>query len=244
MLQHRNFPARWRNWLSVLLSTSASSMRINGVQGPWIRHSRGLRQGDPLSLYLFILAIDTIQHILQKATDDRLLTPIRDKVSRVRLSLYVDDVVLFVNSTQQDADNLLKIMRHFGRATGLCMNMAKSSVLPIRCGHVNLDKILSNFPGEISSFPTTYLGLPLAIGQLRITHLNACLDRAVGKLAGWQGCLLNQGGHRELVKTILSTLPTHLLVVIKPPKKFYKDFDKLRRYFLWVDDQEIHGGKC
>jgi hypothetical protein len=124
------------------------------------------------------------------------------------------------------------------------MNMTKSSVLSIRCGQINLDEILSNFPGEISSFPTTYLGLPLTLGQLIITHLQSCLDRATGKLAGWQGLLLNQGGRRELVKTVLSTLPTHLLAVIKPPKKFYKDFDKLRRCFLWVGDHEIHGGKC
>jgi hypothetical protein len=244
MLQYRNFPTRWRNWLSVLLSTSASLVRINGVQGAWIKHFCGLRQGDPLSPYLFILAIDTIQQILQKATDEGLLTPIRDRVCIVRLSLYADDAVLFVNPTQQDVDNLLEIMRHFGRSTGLCMNMAKSSVLPIRCGQVNLDQILSNFPREISSFPTTYLGLPLTLGWLRKTHLQSCLDQPAGKLARWQARLLNQGGRRELVKTVLSTLPTHLLAVIKLPKRFYKDVDKLRRRFLWVGDQEIHGGEC
>jgi hypothetical protein len=42
MLQHRSFSTRWRNWLSILLSTSASSVRLNGIQGPWIRHCRGL----------------------------------------------------------------------------------------------------------------------------------------------------------------------------------------------------------
>jgi hypothetical protein len=88
----------------------------------------------PLSPYLFILAIDTIQHILQKSTDEGLLTLIRDGVSRVRLSLCSDDAVLFMNPTRQDVDNVLEIMRHFGKATGLCMNMTKSSVLPIRCG--------------------------------------------------------------------------------------------------------------
>jgi hypothetical protein len=92
------------------------------------------------------------------------------------LCLISYDAVLFVNPTRQDVDNVLEIMRHFGKATGLCMNMAKSSVLPIRCGQVNLDEILSNFSGERASFPTTYLGLPLTVGRLRITHLQPCLD--------------------------------------------------------------------
>jgi hypothetical protein len=52
------------------------------------------------------------------------------------------------------------------------------------------------------------------------------------KLAGWQGCLLNLGGQRELVRSVLSSLPTYLLIVIKPPRKFYKDMDKIRCRFL------------
>jgi hypothetical protein len=198
----------------------------------------------PLSPYFFILAIDTIQYILQKSTNEGLLTQIRDRASQVRLSQYADDVVLFVNPTRQDVDNVMDIMRHFGRATGLCMNMAKRLVLPIRCGRVNLDEILNNITGERSSFPITYLGLPVTIGLLKIAHLQRCQDRAAGKLVGWQGRLLNQGRRRELVKMVLSALPTYLLTVLKPPKTFYKYLDKLRRRFLWGGDQEINGGKC
>jgi hypothetical protein len=53
------------------------------------------------------------------------------------------------------------------------------------------------------------------------------LDRAFLKLGGWQADLLNMGGRRELIKTVLGLLPTYLLTVIKPPKKFYKEIDKL-----------------
>jgi hypothetical protein len=68
LLLHRGFPSRWRNWISLLLSTSSSSISLNGTRGPWIRHKRGLQQGDPLSSYLFILAIDTLQYVFRWAT--------------------------------------------------------------------------------------------------------------------------------------------------------------------------------
>jgi hypothetical protein len=164
MLEHRGFLARWRNWLALLLSTSSSSVRMNGIQGPWIKHMRGLRQGDPLSPYLFILVIDTMQHILQRSTEEGLLTPLRDRVARVRLSLYANDAALFLNPTKQDVDNTMEIMRRFGNATGLCMNMEKSAVLPIRCGQINLDEALQNITRERAFFPIIYLGLPITIG--------------------------------------------------------------------------------
>jgi hypothetical protein len=51
-------------------------------------------------------------------------------------------------------------------------------------------------------------------------------------------------GRRELVRSVLSSLPMYLVTVIKPPKKFLKEFNKLRRQFLWAGDGQLTGGKC
>jgi hypothetical protein len=74
---------------------------------------------DPLSPYLFIIAIDTLQHILQRVTDEELLTPLKDLTASLRLSLYADDAAVFVNQVQADVDMLMTIMQHFGIASGL-----------------------------------------------------------------------------------------------------------------------------
>jgi hypothetical protein len=111
-------------------------------------------------------------------------------------------------------------------------------MLPIRCSQVNLDDVLQNFAGARASFPIMYMGLPITLNRLRFSQLQPVLDKAASKLQGWQVDLLNIGGRRELVKTVLGSLPTYLLTVIKPPRRFYKELDKYRGKFMWAGSKD------
>jgi hypothetical protein len=138
----------------------------------------------------------------------------------------------------------MEIMRHFGEATGMRISISKSSVVPIRCAEVNLDQVLQSFQGERATLPITYLGLPITLNKVKMAQLQPILDSAALKLDGWQANLLNIGGRRELVRSVLGSLPTYLLTVIKPPKRFYKEMDKFHHKFLWAGNQTLHGSKC
>jgi hypothetical protein len=107
-----------------------------------------------------------------------------------------------------------------------------------------MDEVLQGFPGPRVSFPLQYLGLPLTLGRIKMVHLQYVQDRARSRVAGWQGRLLNIAGRRELVRSVLSSLLVYLPTVVKAPKNFLKEIDKLRRRFLWVGDQELSRGKC
>jgi hypothetical protein len=96
VLQAPGFGPRWREWISILFRTSSSTVLLNGRQGPSFSHARGVRQGDPLSPMPFILAMDPLQRLLDKATQHGILTPL-PTAAKWRTSMYADDAAIFIN---------------------------------------------------------------------------------------------------------------------------------------------------
>jgi hypothetical protein len=95
LLQFMGFPLRWTNWISMLLSTASSKVAINRQHGDHICHARGLRQGDPLSPLLFVIAMEVLNAMFNKAGKKILLSLLNLRAVPYRISLYADDVVAF-----------------------------------------------------------------------------------------------------------------------------------------------------
>jgi hypothetical protein len=89
-----------------------------------------------------------------------------------------------------------------------------------------------------------YLGMPLTVSRLRKVHLQYLIDRIKARLASWKKKLLSAGGRRELVLSVLSSMPIYVMTALKIPKQIIQEIDKARRKFLWDGGDEIHGGKC
>jgi hypothetical protein len=96
---------------------------LNGIPLEPIPHGNGLRQGDPLSPLLFILAIDPLQRLLQLATEKGLLHKLSGRDARFRVSMYEDDTVIFLKPSVDNAINLKNILLSFGMVTGLQTNL-------------------------------------------------------------------------------------------------------------------------
>jgi hypothetical protein len=233
LLQHLGFPSRWRDWIALLLSSTSSSVLLNGSEGAQFVHRRGLRQGDPLSPLLFILAIDPLHRLLQRTTDLGGLSPLPLREATLRASLYADNAIVFLNPVRSELQLLMRILHAFGDATGLRINISKCSITTIRCGDIDLDDVLAPFDGDRVPFPLKFLGLPLFLGRLSFAHLQLILDRARAKLAGWRGKWINAGGRRALSTSVLSALPIFALTTLKLPKRFFTAFNKIRRPFTW-----------
>jgi hypothetical protein len=186
---------------------------LNGEAGQPVKHGRGLRQGDPLSSMLFILAIDPLQRLLDMATQNGLLHPIGADLVKMRTSLYVDDDALFLRPIASDVANLQHLLHSFGKAIGLCTNILKSEFVRITCEDIDIPTILGDFQARITAMPCKYLGLPLRIGRIRKEDEQILIDKVAGKLPGWKGRMLNKTGRLTLVNSILSSIVTYHMTV-------------------------------
>jgi hypothetical protein len=182
MLRMRGFGPRWRNWIAAFLSTASSRVLFNGEEGASIAHRRGLRQGDPLSPLLFILAMEPLPRLFAMATEAGLLSPL---AGSIRCSLYADDVALFIKPAAAEISLTKAILQVFGEVSGLVVNLSKSQAIPIRCDDINIDNLLQPVGLRVSTLPCTYLGMPLSLRRLRKIDIQPLTDKIAARLGHW-----------------------------------------------------------
>jgi hypothetical protein len=102
LLAHGGFDSKWINWMVSLLHSSSTKIIVNGDLTDHIYHMRGLRQGDPVSSLIFVLVMDCLGRLIDKAQNDLLLPQIGNQILRFRTSIYADDVVIFLRPNLND----------------------------------------------------------------------------------------------------------------------------------------------
>jgi hypothetical protein len=95
-MQAISFSSVWHDWVSALLSSASNKVMLNGAPGEIVCHARGLRQGYPLSPMLFLLVMEVLSTMFRRADDWSLLQPLCAWPIPHCVSLYVDDMVLFI----------------------------------------------------------------------------------------------------------------------------------------------------
>jgi retron-type reverse transcriptase len=133
VLTHKGFGPKWLNWTRSILQSGTSSVLLNGVQGKTFHCKRGVRQGDPLSPLLFVLAADLLQSIINKARQLNLLQlPLIDRCGQdFPIVQYADDTLLIMEACPKQFFFPKAILNSFTTSTGLRVNYNKSSMYPI-----------------------------------------------------------------------------------------------------------------
>ncbi|XP_050225835.1 uncharacterized protein LOC126675263 [Mercurialis annua] len=235
VMARMNFDATWINWISSFFSSSQLSVLVNGSPSKNFSMSRGVRQGDPISPMLFVLAVEGLKALFVKAVDLGLIDGIHvdGYAEPISILQFADDTLLFVPKDMEMIRNLLRILRCFELVSGLEINYQKSSIIGINVEDVSMVAASSILNCKIEKLPITYLGLPLSLKPIKAKHWDPIISNFSNQLAGWKGNLLSPAGRLVLVKSVLCSLPVYYLSSFRIPSSVVLSLEQLMRRFLW-----------
>ncbi|XP_072061954.1 uncharacterized protein [Arachis hypogaea] len=145
------------------VTSCSMSVLINGSPSKLFKMKRGLRQGDPLSLFLFVLVVDVLHRMLEEAVRNGRLSPLlvgRDHIELSHLQ-FADDTILFYPPEDETIKNYKRLLRCFEVMSGLSINFEKSSLIPINCDEQWVRRMCSVLGCKQDSLPVKYLGISL-----------------------------------------------------------------------------------
>jgi hypothetical protein len=180
---------------------------------------------------LFLLAMEPLHMLFKKAQEFGLLSKLHHDYDSYKVSLYADDVALFIFPSASDLQVTNCVLQIFAEGNRLNTNLSKTEYYPIRCEETNL-YFLTSSGNDISTFPTTYLGLPLGIKKPSKSTTQSLIQKVGNMLLGWARKFVTYPGCELLVKTVLIAMPVHLLTIFKMPKWAIAGVDKFRRRFF------------
>ena len=195
---------------------------------------RGVRQGDPLSPLLFVMAADFLQGLVNRAKDLGLLKlpiPIQSEKD-FPIVQYADDTLIIMEGDARQIFLLKTILQNFSDSTGLKVNYSKSMMLPINMNESRLDHLAKTLGCSKGTLPFTYLGLPLGTTKPKIADFLPLVNKCEKRLGGIS-TMLNQARKLQTTNVVLSALPTYYMSTLELPKAIIKKIDKLRKNCLW-----------
>ena len=207
---------------------------INGKPIGKFKATRGLRQGDPLSSFLFTLVSDVLSRFLEKAQQLNLIHGFVSGQDRVEVShlQFTDNTIFFLDDKDESWVNLLEVLELFCKISGMKINKAKSALFDINFSNESLEAMASRWGCEVGSWPMLYLGLPLGDNPRSLSFWNPIVEKVEKRLQKWKRACLLKGGRLTLIEAVLSNIPSYYLSLFKMPVGVAAKVETLMRNFL------------
>ncbi|GLT58567.1 hypothetical protein SLA2020_314490 [Shorea laevis] len=245
-LTYFKFPPKFISLVMSCVSSTTISILVNGNRTDALLPSRGIRQGDPISPYLFILCME---YLSIKLTNDMAAGKWKGSKAGKRgptLShiFFADDLIFVGKATLTNAQYLKDTLDFFCARSGQMVNNAKSKILFSSNVDQNIrDNICYTLGYQQTNELGKYLGIPISAKRCSKANCQFILDKIRSKLSGWKTKFFSIAGRATLVSSVLASIPNYFMQVMWLPSSIHKEIDRISRNFLWgsVDSQrKIH----
>ncbi|GJW76620.1 RNA-directed DNA polymerase, eukaryota [Tanacetum coccineum] len=233
ILNKFGFGHKWRGWIRSCLYSSRGSIVVNGSPTEEFQFFKGLKQGDPLSPFLFILVMESLNISFQRVIDAGMFTGIK-LCSTLNLShlFYADDVMFVGQWRESNISTLVNVLECFHRASGLKINMSKSKILGINVETAKIKQAAVQLGCLILNAPFTYLGAQVGGSMSRVHSWDEVVGKVLARLSRWKMRTLSIGGRLTLIKSVLGSMPLFHMSIFKVPSSVLKRLESIRSRFF------------
>ena len=246
LMRKMGFDERWINRIMRCISSVSNQVLINGEAKGSILPTRGLRQGDPLSPFLFILCTEVLISQIKHAEQEKKLTGL--KIARasppVSHLLFADDSLFFCKANHGECREMMKIIDVYSNASGQQLNKSKSSVMfgskVVASSKPDLKRSLAiNQEGGMGM----YLGLPENICGSKKQVFSCVQERLNDRTNTWSTKLLSKGGKEIQIKADAQAVPSFTMSCYLLPKGITKNLTSAVSRFWWstkINNRGLH----
>ena len=236
VMKRMSFPTLWRKWVKECVSTATASVLVNGSPTEEFQLKRGLRQGDPLSPFLFLLAVEGLNVLMTAAVNLSLSTGYMVGAQTPTMSFHLqfaDHTLLIGAKSWVNVRALRAILVLFENMSGLKVNYHKSMLFGINIEDSWLSEAASILSCKISRIPFVYLGLPIGGDPRRLHFWDPVVACLKSRLWEWKIKTLSYGGRLILLKFVLSSLPVYALSFFRTPVGIISSIESILINFFW-----------
>lgn len=229
-----NFPSEFIHWISLCITTPSFSIQVNGELAGFFRSARGLRQGCSLSPYLFVICMDVLSKLLDKAAGARDFG-YHPRCKHLGLThiTFSDDLMIRTDGKVRSFEGIIKVLDLFESRSGLKISMEKTMMYLAGVPDIAKQNIIDRFPFALGQLPVRYLGLPLVTKRFTSSDYSPLLEQLRNKISSWTSRFLSFAGRLNLISSVLWSISNFWLSAFRLPRNCIKEMGKLCSAFLW-----------
>ncbi|XP_035544636.1 uncharacterized protein LOC118348020 [Juglans regia] len=244
VMKRLGFCEGWTSLILKCISSVSFSVLINGTPGEVLLPSRGLRQGDPLSPYLFILCAEGLSSLLNNSDlrgNTKGISVARHGL-RVNHLLFADDCILFCRASVEEWRKMQDLLLIYEKASGQFLNKEKTAVFFSSNTSVEVKrKILVEGGAIVQGSYDKYLGLPTMVGRSKYNTFRSLKERVWQKISNWKNFFLSGAGKEVMIKAVLQAIPSYTMSVFMLPKRLCKEINVMLSRFWWKSQKNSSG---
>jgi hypothetical protein len=234
IMERLGFSKKWIDVITKCITSVSFSVLFNGERLEEFKPSRGIRQGDPISPYLFLICAEGLSCLLNSNSHQERGIILAKNAPRISHLLFADDSILFFKASVREAEEIESLLAAYCDASGQRINYDKSSIyFSKKCSKTSKEEIKGKVRVYNEALTERYLGLPTDVGRSKNGAFKYLKDQIWNKVQGWMEQCLSAGGKEVLIKSVAQAVPTYSMSCFRLPRGLCQAINAMIRKFWW-----------